>query len=302
VNSFDWDDLRYFLAVADAGSLSGAARRIGSNQPTVGRRIDALEAALGMRLFLRTSTGLIPTPEGSMLLTHAEQVRGGVLGVERLLDGRQEEPQGKVRLALPEGLCQEVVLPALGDFYAANPRIRLILNVSARAANLTRGEADVAIRLFRPRESDLVARRIGRVDMGLYASSDYLERRGRPESLEALAGHSIIAYGDDLADRPENQWLLQHAGPEAAVLSSDSTSARRRATEEGLGISVQPRMMVREGSGLLPVLEGPELPWYPIWLAYHRDLRGVYPVRALLDFLSHLFGAPEGDPRVARPI
>lgn len=296
MNNFDWDDLRYFLGVAEHGSLSAAAKWMNSNQPTVGRHIDALESALGMRLFQRTPTGLILTQEGTMLLEQAETVRSGMLNIQRLSGGKPQQPRGSVRLALPEGICHEVVVPALGRFLDACPHIRLTLNVSSRTADLTRGEADIAIRLFRPRQSDLVVRRLGRLEMGLFASPAYLGRHGTPARVADLKTHSIIAYGDELAGQAENRWLLERSSAERIVLRSDSTTTRQRATGTGLGISVQPRFPAGPVDGLVPVLRQSALPGYEIWLAYHRDLRGVYRVRAVIDFLASLFAWAGPDP------
>lgn len=289
MNDFSWDDLRYFLAVAEQGSLSAAAKHLNSNQPTVGRRITALENALGTRLFQRSRAGLALTPEGTNLLEHADRVRSSVSDISRQAGGQQAEPQGSVRIALPEGLCHDVVIPHLGDFYRRCPMIRLILQVSSRRANLTRGEADVALRLFRPEEANLVVRQLGVMEMQLAASAAYLKRNGAPRTEKHLKEHAVITYGDELAGLRENQWLQARASPGRVVLQSDSTMTRLAATEAGLGISIQPRSAIERSTKLRRILDHVMLPAHPIWLVYHRDLKDVHRVRRVIDFLSSLF-------------
>lgn len=289
MNNISWDDLRYFLAVAEHGSLSAAAKQLQSNQPTMGRHINALEAALGVRLFQRTHNGLLLTPEGTRLLEHAQRMRSSVVDISQLWGSHQEQLQGSVRLAIPEGLCNEIVVPSLQQFYRRYPKIRLILHVSSRAANLTRGEADIAIRLFCPEEATLVVRKLGMLEMALAASPDYLKLHGTPGTASDLKHHALITYGDELAGLGENQWLMSQSSPERLLLQSDSTTTRRVATEAGLGISIQPRFTINRSSQLVPILEEITLPAHPIWLVYHRDLKDIHRVRVVLDYLASLF-------------
>lgn len=287
MNRYSWDGLRYFIAAAEAGSLTAAARRLGSNQPTVGRHIDALEEALGVKLFQRSVKGLALTEDGVALLQQGLEIQAQMVRVERTVSG-ERSVSGSVRLSLPEGLCLEVVLPQLARFYGAYPEIRLQLEVSSSAANLTRGEADLAIRLFRPDEADLVVRQLGEMAMGLFASRGYLERFGMPQGVAELQAHRLIAYGEQLAGLAENRWLLAQAGRVPPVLSSDSTASRLRATLEGVGISLQPRMFLANNPGLIPLLASADLPGHTMWLVYHKDLRQSARVRAVADFLTAL--------------
>jgi DNA-binding transcriptional LysR family regulator len=187
-------------------------------------------------------------------------------------------------------LCNEVLIPALARFYRRHSGIRLILKVSPRAADIMRGEADIAIRLFRPREPDLVTRQLAHMDMGLYASRAYLKEHGRPASVARLGEHRIIGYGEELATLQENQWLIGHCRPENVVLESDSTASRLRATESGLGISIQPCLIAEHNPNLVRLLKNQSLPMHQVWIAYHKDLRNTARVRAVLDFVSGLVG------------
>lgn len=291
MNGLNWDDFRYFLAAYESGSLSAAAKLLQSNQPTVGRHIDDLEAALGLKLFQRHKQGLTLTQEGAWVLEQSQLMHSGVQTIRRMIDGDYQQLQGSVRLALPEGLCNEILIPRLASFYQQYPNLRLILNVSSRTANLTRGEADIAIRLFRPKETDLVVRLLTRMEMGLYASQDYLHTRGHPEVVADLSQHRVICYGDELADLPENKWLLDHVDANNRVLHSDSTTTRLRATDCGLGISIQPHILANTHQSLIQILKDVSLPAHEIWITYHGDLRHILRIRVAVDFLSTLFTA-----------
>lgn len=288
LRELDWDHLRFFLVVAETGSFSAAARRMRSNQPTVGRHIDALEATLGVKLFQRHKQGLVLTQEGALIREQAQHMRDGAESIRRLAVDGKREPGGSVRLAIPEGLCNEILIPALDRFYRRHPGIRLILNVSPHAADLTRGEADVAIRLFRPREPDLVVRLLAHMQLGLYASRGYLKAHGRPVSAADLGEHRVIGYGEELAGLKENRWLLGHSRPEHIVLASDSTASRLRATLAGLGISIQPCLVAERNPPLVRLLKTQPLPAHPIWITYHKDLRHTARARAVVEFLSGL--------------
>lgn len=284
MNNLDWDGLRYFIAAAESGSLTAAARTLGSNQPTVGRHIDSLEAALGLKLFQRSVKGLVLTDEGSELLEHCRQIQAHIVKIKRtLLD--EKVIRGTVRLALPEGLCLEVITPCLTDFYKKYPEIRLFLNVSSNTSDLTRGEADIAVRLFRPNEANLVVKHIGTMAMGLYASQHYVDQFGCPSTIEELAQHRVITYGDRLTALPENRKLLQYSTQHFQVLSSDSTSARLRATLSGVGISVLPHIFIPGNTQLVPVLDDLTFPSHEMWLVYHSDLRQLPRIRAVADFI-----------------
>jgi len=284
----NWDDLRFFLAAAETGSLSAAAKRLRSNQPTIGRHIDALEMALGLKLFQRHKQGLTLTQEGALILEQSRSIQSATLAIQRLTGGEQQEAHGSVRLAVPEGLCNEVIVPGLNAFYKQHPGIRLILNVSSRQSDIVRGEADIAIRLVRPVQADLVTRQLAHMEMGIYASRAYLKLHGRPTTEAALLQHKIISYGDELAGLNENQWLIQRSQPGQVMLQSDSTSSRLRATEAGLGISIQPCMIADSNPRLVRLLKNQPLPSHQIWIAYHKDLRRVARVRVVIEFLGKL--------------
>jgi DNA-binding transcriptional LysR family regulator len=290
MNSINWDGFRFFTAAAEAGSLSAAAVLLDSNQSTVGRHIDALEKDLGIKLFQRSVKGLSLTQEGQAVYEHAQQIQNSVVKIQRVAQGGEGVPTkstaGTVRLSLPEGLGQEIIIPALDSFYQRYPMVKLIFNVSATTANITQGEADIAVRLFRPEEPDLVIKYLNEMALGLYASETYKKNYGLPRQLKDLRKHKVICYGDLLSILPENQWLLNHSDESLRVLSSDSTVTRFRATVSGVGISLQPEVLAKTSPDMIRLFRSARLPSHQVWLVYHKDVRHMSRIRAVVDFLS----------------
>jgi len=291
MDNMNWDGFRYFLAAAEAGSLSAAAKLLGSKQPTVGRHIDALEASLGVKLFQRSVKGLSLTQEGQFVYEQSKAIHHTVVKIRRMSEADQQDISGTVRLSLPEGLAHAVLIPSLDAFYQRYPHVHLDINISAATANLTRGDADIAIRLFRPREKDLVIKFLGHMAMAVYASSAYQKNFGLPETISELKQHRIIAYGRQQSSLAENQWLLEQVGEIRCVMHSDSTMARINATRAGIGISIQPVSMARQYADLVPVFSTTDLTPHDVWLVYHQDLRNTPRIRVVNEFISEQLSA-----------
>src|SRR5271165_6782336 len=181
-----WDELRTFFEVVRDGSLSGAARRLGLTQPTVGRHVGALEAALGLTLFTRSPRGLTPTPAAVALAPHGEAMAAAAASLSRSASSEAAIDRGVVRVTASEIVGCEVLPPIFAAFRARNPGIAVELAVTNRNEDLSRGDADIAVRMVRPTQSGFVARRIGLTRIRLYAHRDYLERFGEPRSLADL--------------------------------------------------------------------------------------------------------------------
>ncbi len=286
MNSLNWDGFRYFTAAAEAGSLSAAANVLDSNQSTVGRHIDALETALGIKLFQRSVKGLSLTEEGQAIYEQSQQIQNSIVKIQRVIQGGEATATGTVRLSLPEGLGQEILIPALEKFYHQYPQVKLIFNVSPTTANLTQGEADIAVRLFRPEEPDLVIKYLGEMKLGLYASEGYKKNYGLPGQLRDVRKHKVITYGDMLSILPENQWLLNHSDETLRILSSDSTVTRFKATASGVGLSIQPQVLAQTDNKLIHLFKSAKLPAHKVWLVYHKDVRHMSRIRAVVDFIS----------------
>ena len=284
--NYDWDDLRIFLAAAHGGSLSAASRTLGSNQPTISRRISALEESLGVRLFQRHAQGLTLTEDGQHILRIAETMDKAASALNRRQDNDMAI-QGTVRIAAPEGLGIQIIAPALNKLLQQYPDLNLSLEPSTNSADLVRGEADIAVRLYRPDSQDLVVRRVRDMAFGLYASPQYFSLHDTPTTVAALQHYHFIGYGENLSDHAESRWLESLTSPLRYVLRSDNTLTRIMAARAGSGIAVLPHLLIRD-TGLVHIL--PELapPSRTIWLVVHRDLRDAPRTRVVLDFLTDI--------------
>jgi len=290
MNTINWDGFRYFYAAAKSGSLSAAATQLGSNQSTVGRHIDALESSLGKKLFVRSVKGLSLTAEGSAIFEQSQHIQTSINTIgyiaQDVTEGDEVEASGSVRLSLPEGLGQEVLMPMLDDFYQQYPDIKLVFNMSATTANLTQTESDVSVRLFQPEEAGLEMQLLGDMKMGVYASRQFEKNYGFPKRLKDLRAFKVITYGEHLSILPENQWLLNHSDLALRVLSSDSTVTRFKATTSGVGISLQPDVLARTNTNLVRLFKAANLPTHQVWLVYEKNLRLIPRIRAVVDFIS----------------
>ena len=273
----NWDLYRSFLSVLQEGSLSGAARALGLTQPTVGRHIDTLEQALGLSLFTRSQSGFIATDAAYALQPFAETLASASSALLRAASGlgRGEDAQvkGSVRVTASEVVSVEVLPPILAQLRARHPGITIELAVSNRMENLLRRDADIAVRMQRPEQDVLVARRIGNIDLGFHARRDYLERHGTPRTWQELAQHTLIGIDRENAFTRKLQPLLGDLSSSAYAVRSDNDLVHLASIRAGLGIGIcQVRLAARD-----PHLERvmPDLLTIPLdtWLAMHENLR-----------------------------
>jgi DNA-binding transcriptional LysR family regulator len=289
-----WDDLRIFLAVHRARTHAGAGRLLHTAPTTVGRRLTAIEAAVGARLFTRTPEGLAPSAAAHRLLPHAERVEAEVLEAERALSGADARPAGSVRGTSGDGFAAYVIAPALPAFLADHPGLTLEIRADVRALDLTRGEADVAVRLFRPRERSLVARRLGQERYGLFAAPAYLARHGTPRHPRELARHDFRLYDQDLDRMRSQAWVRQTAAGARVAVRASTTTTMHAACEAGAGIALLNASAVRGDPAFSPVLPSLRPPANEIWAVTHPELRAAARVAAVLRWLEALVLASEG--------
>jgi DNA-binding transcriptional LysR family regulator len=294
-----WDDLRHFLALAGTGSLSAAARRLGVDHTTVARRVDALEAALGVRLLDRLARGWHLTPEGERLAEDAARVEDEILRLERRARG-VAGVAGTVRISAPPVLASRFLAPRLGPLRAAHPSIEIELIGEPRAASLGRREADIAIRLSRPTDGALVTRRLALLAYGLYAGAAYAART-------PPAAYVFLGYDDSLGDVPQQRWLLRAAAGRPCVLRANDLATIHEATRAGLGVAALPRFLADDDPALIEIETSEPAVSREIWLIVHPDLRRSPRVRAVMDALVAMVerhrAVLEGDPAsVARPM
>jgi DNA-binding transcriptional LysR family regulator len=275
------DDLRVVLAVQRAGRLALAARELGVDATTVGRRLAAAEAALGARLFTRSRDGLRPTAAGRRAVDTAERTVALVGALERSVARAEEQVEGTVRVTSSDGLLVHALAPALPALLARHPRLQLELLGSTRPLDLLRGEAELAVRLFRPRERGLVARRAGSLSYGLFASPAYLASAGAPRSLADLAGHAVVGYDASLAATPEMRWLARNAPAAMVRVRASGLPVLLAACRAAAGVALVPTRFAACDPLLERVL--PRVPLFTreAWLLMHPDLRRSAPVAAV---------------------
>jgi DNA-binding transcriptional LysR family regulator len=288
----NWDDLRFVLAVSKAGSLLGAARALGVEHTTVGRRVASLEGALGVTLFTRNATGYVRTADAERLLAPLLRVEEAVLELERAAT-TSDALAGPVRVTSPETFGAAWLAPRLARFCRAHPGVQLELVPSGAVLDLGRREAELAVRMFRSTQAGLVARRAGRVAWGLYGSHDYL---GRSPVLgpDRLHEHALLGApdGGDL----ERRWLQRLDRKAQPRFTSALSLALLAAARASAGLAMLPRYLGDAEPGLRRV-DLPDPPCEDVWLTVHRDLRQTPRVRALLDFLAdELARDPSLDP------
>ena len=276
-----WDDLRCLLAVERAGTLSGAARLLRVDQTTVGSRLDALQVSLGTSLVERDEGGCRLTAAGSRAASTAARMDEAALELGRDIGGLDAGVDGTVRVATAGGFVP-VLAGALRELRERYPRLRLELNTGTALVNMVRRDADLAIRMTRDNQPSLLAKRVGHIQWGLYASESYLRRRGPVRSLD---GHDLIGFGDVLGRTTGGQWLARHAaGAKITVRVSDLLSGLAAAVE-GMGVIATPAFLVARESGLMPV-HRTQIGGADFFLVTHRELARIPRVRAVIDHLT----------------
>ena len=289
----DWGDLRYFLELSRAGTLAAAARKLGVDYTTVGRRLAALEEDLGAKLFERTPEGLILTEAGESIRAAAEEMEEAALLVEQRALGADRKLAGVVRVATTEMLGQFVVLPAVRALHEIHPQIRVDLATGAQRLDLARREADVAIRYVRPESGDLVSRRVARVAEAAYASKGYLASHPRPTPGNGLAGHDVVMLesrtlrGNHVAgEDPSNARI---------VLRTGNSLSLHRAVALGIGIGGLPCYIGDADRDLRRVFPDAPVEIDDLWLVVHADLTRTSRVRAVIDALETRLAAVSKD-------
>jgi DNA-binding transcriptional LysR family regulator len=284
----EWDDLRYFLAVARDGSLRKAARVLKTSPATTARRIAALERRLGARLFARNQTGYALTESGEAVRVRAEDVEQAVLSVEREALGRDLQPTGKVRMTTTNDIATLVVGPNLGDFHRRYPEILLEIIASTEIINLNRREADLALRTVRPTQPDAVVRHVGWWNLGLYAARSYAKaHRLKPGSIDP-GGLAIITFNEEVAHQRGGPWFAKHAADAHVALAANTRTIHHAACRAGLGLAILPCLLADRDPDLIRLLPPERVVSVELWLVVHRDLVRTARIRAVIDFLAEV--------------
>ena len=276
----DWDDLRYFLAIVRAGSLSGAARTLGVAQPTVGRRLAAFERRLGARLFDANASGQSPTATGRRLIAHAEAMEADALAVERVASGRDAGIRGLVRVTASEWLIEGVIGKLVAPLIERHPKLTVELLADVKHVSLTRREAEIAIRPSRFQEPDVVAVEVATLGFGLYASDSYLARHGLPDFDDLCDGHRLIAMSGSLGRVPDVEWLPKLTARADVVVRANGRLPMLRLAESGVGLACLPHFLGDASQGLRRLATPLPEPSRALWLGVHRETRGAPRVKA----------------------
>jgi DNA-binding transcriptional LysR family regulator len=286
----DWDKLRIFHAVAEAGSFTHAGEQLNLSQSAVSRQISALEESLSVPLFHRHARGLILTEQGELLYRTAHEVFGKLAMTEALLTESKDRPKGMLKVTATVAFGSTWLAPRMREFMEVYPEIELHLVLADRELDLSMREADVAIRMAPPRQADLIQRHLLTVHIQAYAATSYVKRQGMPKTAADLDKHRLVVYGEDERPPvPDTNWLLRagrpSGDPRRAALCINNVYGILQAVQSGAGIAALPEFMVQGSNDLvrvLPEMEGPQIDAY---FVYSEELRATKRIAVFRDFL-----------------
>jgi len=282
----DWSLIQSFLAVAETGSLSAAARQLGRSQPTLGRQIRELEQSLGGELFERHARGLRPNALGERILPMAKRIREAVHEVALSAAGQTEKLEGSVRITASVFVSHYLLPAILAEIRQAEPAIQLELVPSDSSENLLFRQADIAVRMYRPTQLDIVARQVATIGLGIYAARSYVERRGLPESAADLVNHDLVGYdSNDLIIREMRKGGLPVSRENFAV-RCDNQAVYWELVRAGCGLGFSQRGVAGNDPDIVEVGLEIQLPSLPVWLAAHQAMRHTPRIRRVWDLLA----------------
>jgi len=274
----DWQDLRFFVHLARHGSLAATARQLGVDHATVGRRVASLEAALGLRLIDRLPRSCPLTKDGIAIAALADQMEIAAHAVQRRARGATSPLSAVIRVSAPPALAALCIAPNVAELRRVHPGLKIVLQASSALAALDRGEADIAVRLSRPKEKGAVARRIGVMRFGIYATADYAARP--PHEWE------FVAYDGALDHVPQQAWLRRILSGRSIAFEASDLFGQLAAVTSGVGVAVLPTIMGDRESALVRLDVSSEPPKRDLWLITYPDLRRSPAGRAVMSFLS----------------
>jgi DNA-binding transcriptional LysR family regulator len=282
----DWDDLRFFLAIAREGTLSAAARRLHVTQSTVGRRLAALQNGMGVRLLRRTADGYVLTLAGESIRAHVERVEAEALSVEQAVAGHDVRLEGLVRVSSSQLITSHLLAPSFAALHARTRGILIEACPELAGEALASGDVDIAVQLRRFESPTVVMRSIGCIAFGLYGCVAYLARCGEPDVAHGCPGHQLITLLDDRDLSAQAAWLAEHAGRAQVVLKADSYETQHWATYCGGGLAILPRFRADAEPALRRIATPAPVPAADIWLGVHGERRTLPRVRTVLDCIS----------------
>ncbi len=286
MKDFDWDLSRTFLSVLETGSLSAAAKKLKSSQPTVGRHIATFEDQLGVTLFNRTGRALIPTPAAYNVAEHAKAMLKAAAQISLAASGHSETLEGTVRITASEIVATYGLPPIIARLLAEEEGLEIELVASNSTENLLLREADIAIRMHQPEQPDLIARKIGDLAIGLYAHRSYLDHAGEPRSLEELGEHVFLGYDtSDLIIRGVRQFGVEVSQSDFRFRVDDQVTYAE-AIAAGVGIGASASIAMKGRTDIVQVMPQAPIPPIPMWIAAHQELKTSALVRRVFDRLA----------------
>jgi DNA-binding transcriptional LysR family regulator len=286
--TWQWDDVRFFLAVARAGSLSAAARVLGVGHVTVGRRIALLEKRLGVTLLQRTPGGFDTTSAGEAVLHRCIAMENAALDLERAAAGRDSSAVGSIRLTATEALAHQILAPAIAELRKNYPNLRVDLAAGVRSLDIARREADLAVRVGRPSGSGLVCRKLGEIGYSLYASRSYLAEHRMPQRGEGLAGHDLITFTS--APAATSPFFMNESLDQARIaLRCDNPLIQLQAAANGIGIAELACFLGDDCAALVRIWPAESPALRSVWLVLHEDLRRSARIRVVSSTIGDTF-------------
>ncbi|MFM9974086.1 MAG: LysR family transcriptional regulator [Beijerinckiaceae bacterium] len=284
MQNISWDEFRLVKAIADSGSLAGAGDVLGLNHSTVFRRLNTLENELGSRLFERARTGYLPTPAGEEMVALATRMFDDITEFERRVAGRDVKPSGELRITTNDSLVAHLTTPLFGAFCRAYPEIKLDIVVDNRALNLSKRDADVAIRATAEPPETLVGRRIATIAWCVYGAANC--DIARTDDIQDLTEHTWIGFGDALSNIGPARWMARTVPASKIIYRLNTVLGLSQAVEAGIGVSFLPSFIGDQSTRLKRLLPAPITFDSSLWLLTHPDLKNSARIRAFVDFMA----------------
>ena len=281
----DWSALRDVVTVAETGSLSAAARKLGVSQPTIGRRIEHLEQQLKTVLFNRAPKGLTLTETGNQILAYAQRMSDEAIAIERVARGASQSLEGTVRVTLTDMMGNHWLPAKLPEFFQRFPGLRMEVAVENRNLDLIKREADIAIRFGRPKQLDLVTRKSVEINYGVYATTAYLEKHGRPKSLRDFKHHYFVSYDEAVFQIQHLRRVEKIVGQQRILHRSSNITGVLEATKQGIGIGITGCYFSDPEPSLERLMPERFNVAYTAWVVAHADLFKSARIKAVFDFL-----------------
>jgi len=286
MQTFDWSLTQAFLATAETGSLSAAARQLSRSQPTVGRQIQAMEEQLGVTLFQRAPRGLVLTEVGQKILPFAQDLAEQAGRLSLAAESTSDDLEGTVRITASDMMATYFMPDILRELMHSEPQIQIEMVATDSMQNLLTREADIAVRMAEPDQNEVIAQKIGKVDIGLYGSDNYIQKFSRPQTFEDLENHLVLGFDkNDMIIRRMREMGLD-LRRDMFRFRTDNQLTYLHAIRSGLGIGGCSNLLARRFNGLTQVLHDIQIPSMPVYLVAHQELRTSARIRFVFDYLS----------------